>query len=78
MVETSEKTADSDLKVAVYEELKEVGPSAASLTQLSDTLSEDREQTRLVLRELFREGYVTETSGWDYRVTYPTGDPRMM
>lgn len=72
------ENSDSDLKVAVYEKLKEVGPSAASLTQLSDTLSKDREKTRLVLRELFREGYVTETSDWDYRVTYPTADPQIM
>lgn len=62
------------LKKSVYGELRETGPSAASLTQLSEELSEDRERTRLALRELFREGYVTETGDWDYRVTYPTKD----
>lgn len=63
-----------DLKESVYTELKDNGPSSASLTQLSEELSEDRERTRLALRELFREGHVMETADWDYRVTYPTQD----
>lgn len=63
-----------EFKESVYTELKDSGPSAASLTQLAEELSEDRERTRLALRELFREGHVTETADWDYRVTYPTHD----
>lgn len=64
----------SSFEQSVYRILKQQAPDPITTTKTAKELDADRERTRLVLRKLFRLGYVTETGDWKYRATYPIRD----
>lgn len=66
-----EESITIDLKQRVYEELEDNWPRSVPITELSEELEEDRENTRLALRELHQRGRVSQTADWDYRAAEP-------
>lgn len=56
-----------NFKQRVYNVLEDEWPETVAVTEVSDELEEDRERTRLAIRELHQRGQVSQTADWDYR-----------